>query len=368
MILSTGAEDGIKYGKANMAENKNREVMDNTKKIVYKFKAACQLLKYREFGEFLARLFKHIKPFKIFYSASEGRPRPLLKIDTCSFCNARCVWCWMHNSNKVKQGMMRFEAFKKIIDLNEDFLKEGNYLIEPYFNGEALLNPELFKMLDYLVQKRIGLTPRFDTNLSVKIDIEKFMSFPWKQIWVNVGGITREVHEKVMRNTDFELVINNLVKMLQINRNIVCIKMNPTKYNLHQLDKLTDFFVGLGGRSINALRYSTGLTLPKIASPEEIKFFFDNVVSEEMRRYLRFEYDLTGKDFGIKAKKGGCNFTVPSIFFDGAVTACCHDQVGLMDLGNATEAPLKVIFNSELYKGTLRKCQAQEFYFCKECN
>jgi MoaA/NifB/PqqE/SkfB family radical SAM enzyme len=258
----------------------------------------------------------------------------------------------MHNSNKVKRGMMRLESFKKIIDLNEDFLKEGNYLIEPYFNGEALLNPELFKMLDYLVKKHIGLTPRFDTNLSIKIDIERFMSFPWKQIWVNLGGITKEVHEKVMRNTDFELVIDNLVKMLQINRNIVCIKMNPTKYNLHQLDKLTDFFIELGGRSINVLRYSTGLTLPKIASPEEIKFFFDNVVSEEMKRYLRFDYD----------------FLVPSIFFDGTVTACCHDQVGLMDLGNATEMPLRSIFNSELYKETLKKCKTQEFYFCKECN
>jgi len=292
----------------------------------------------------------------------------IIKIEISAICNARCIWCWMYNSNRVKQGLMSFDNFRKIINLNDDFLRNDHWLIEPFFNGEALMNPQLFDILDYLVSRRIELSPRFDTNLSVKVDIDRLMSYPWKEIWVNIGGTTKEIHEQVMKKTNFGLVIANLRKMLSINRDIVCIKMNPTKKNLHQLDGLKSFFAKIGGKEENVIPYTTSFPLPGVASREEIKYFFDNVVSEDLRPHLRFEYDLTKDKFGIKAKRPGCNFLVPSIAFDGRVAICCHDQIGKFNMGNAFITPLKKIFNSKKFKNTIIKAANMEFAFCRECN
>jgi MoaA/NifB/PqqE/SkfB family radical SAM enzyme len=291
-----------------------------------------------------------------------------LIIETSAICNARCVWCWIYNANKVKPGLMSLEYFKKIIDVNENFLKKGGWLIQPFFRGEALMNPRLFDMLDYLVNKEIDLSYHFDTNLSVQIDVKRLMGFPWKEIRVNLGGITKEVHEKVMRNTNFELVLENLKEMLKINKDIVYLKVNPTKYNIHQIDKLRDFFVSIGGRPDKVMPYTTAFIIPHAASIEEKKYFFDNVVSENVEPYLRFEYDLTKNDFGIKAKVSGCKFLIPSITFDGEVTVCSHDQMVKINVGNAFTTPLKTIFNSREYRTAIRKGRRQEFYFCKECN
>jgi len=294
--------------------------------------------------------------------------RRILKIETSAVCNARCIWCWMYNSNRVKQGLMSLNNFKKIIDLNEDFLRGDHWLIEPFYNGEALMNPQLFDMLDYLVFKHIDLSPRFDTNLSVRVDIDRLMSYPWKEIWVNVGGTTKEIHEQVIKKTNFDLVRANLRKMLSINRDIVCIKMNPTKKNLHQLDSLKSFFTELGGKEEKIMPYTTSFPLPGAASTEELKYYFDNIVSEDLKPHLRFEYDLTKDDFGIRAKHPGCNFLLPSVAFDGRVTICCHDQMGKFNVGNALTTPLKEIFNSKKFKDTIRKAVNMEFPFCKECN
>lgn len=292
----------------------------------------------------------------------------LVKIETSAICNARCVWCWMYNANKIKPGLMSFDSYKKIIDMNIDFFQKGNWHIEPFFKGEALLNPQLFEMLDYTVERKIKLTPRFDTNLSVRFDIAKFMRFPWQKICVNIGGVTKEVHEKVMKNTDFTLVVKNLKKMLKINRDIVYIKMNATKYNIHQYDMLKEFFEGLGGKRENIRYYNTGFNLSVLATPKEKRYFFDNVVSEKVKPYLRFEYHLTKQDYVIQPKNPGCRYLIICITVDGRVTLCCHDLIGAINVGNAFRIPLRVILDSKLYRETKEKCINQEFCFCKECN
>lgn len=296
----------------------------------------------------------------------------LLKVEISSICNSKCVWCWMHNSHKVKKGFMSLDSFKHFVDINENFFKnesKGIWQIEPFFNGESLVNPYFLDMMEYVIQKKVQISNHFDTNLSVEIDIQRFMSIPWKGIWVNIGGITKDVHEKNMKNTKFEIMIKNLTEILKIRSKNVYLKMIPTKNNIHQINQLSNFFSSLGGDPQNIIQCSTGFTLPSAASYEDKEYFFSQVVSDELKNdHLRFTYDLTKNDFGIKAKRPGCNFLVPGIAFDGRVTTCCHDQLGEINVGNAFEKPIEEILSSEFYIETIQKCLKQEFYFCQDCN
>ena len=69
--------------------------------------------------------------------------------------------------------------------------------------------------------------------------------------------------------------------------------------------------------------------------------------SENVNPYLRFTYDRTKENFGIRAKNPGCYSLADCITLDGRVTACCHDLLGMINLGNAFTTSLEEIFNSQ---------------------
>jgi hypothetical protein len=190
---------------------------------------------------------------------------------------------------------------------------------------------------------------------------------PLPIILVNVGGTTREIHEKVMPGSSFDLVIRNLKRLLELNKpnKPIFLKMNVTKGNYHQINELPRFFEMLGGNPINALIGKMSFSLPAEASAEEIGIFFDNIVSDEIKDYLLFTYD---DSHNIKSKESRCPYMIPTIKWDGKVTICCHDQLSRLDLGNAFNEPMDKILKSKRYYIAEEKGWKKHHHFCKECN
>lgn len=289
-----------------------------------------------------------------------------LKIEISSHCNANCLFCWMIRSPRKPQGFMSFDNFKKVIDLNKNYFKEQKTLISPFFNGEALIHPQIFEILDYIVSNNL-LFGSIDTNMGMHIDIKKLMSYPFPIIGVSIGGTTKEVHEKNM-GTSFDIVTSNLKQMFKIDKERVLIKMVPTKHNVNQIPELSDFLKGLGGNPAHYVIATTGFMLPTLATKGERDEFFKNVVSEEVREYMRFEYDLSKDDYGVKSKRPGCYFPIDCVHFDGKFTVCCHDLFGKINVGNAFEIPIYKLKKSKRYRVCREKARNMGFNFCKECN
>lgn len=288
-----------------------------------------------------------------------------ISIEITSACNCRCIWCQMQNFHKHKIGFMKLEEFEQIIRRNASYLKKNNIWVEPYFRGEPLLHPQFFEILDVLKYYHIG-NGGINTNLSVKVDISRFRDYEMG-ILVNIGGTTKEVHEKVMVNSDFDLVVANLKKMFDLGIPVQ-VKMNPTKMNIHQLKELPRFLQNLGGNENNIVPYTTCYPIPAVATSEEIDIFFDNVVSRDVDPYLRFSYDLSKPNKAIKTKNPGCNFLQDMIFFDGQFSICCHDQLALINVGNVFRMSIEQIHKSEKYHNALKIAKRCGFSFCKECN
>jgi MoaA/NifB/PqqE/SkfB family radical SAM enzyme len=287
-------------------------------------------------------------------------------VETSSVCNVRCVWCVMYYFNKKDMGLMSFENFKKLIDLNSGYLKRQGITIIPFHRGEALIHPDFFKLIDYGSAKGVRFEG-IDTNLNMALDIKRLMESVLPFVIVNIGGTTKEVHQNVMRGSDFDLVKKNLKEMFNLNKfnKPIYLKMNPAKDNVHQIGELPSFFKELGGDPNNIIIGVTGFSLPAEASREDIDEFFRNVVSKEVNGYLNFTYD---DNKNIVAKVQNCCFSVPTVKWDGKVTVCCHDQYSRLNLGNAFEEPLRNILNSREFRIAEKKGQNREFYFCKNCN
>ena len=302
-------------------------------------------------------------PFK--KKVGSPRIRPVVQVETSSMCNVRCIWCLIHYpSVKEDSGLMSLENFKKFVDLNVEYFLKTRSNINPYYRGEPLINPSFFDMIDYADKAGI----RFDgihTNLSMKLDTARLMESPIPYIIVNIGGITEEVHRRAMRGSDLTLVKHNLRKMLETNINkSVWLKMNVTKHNYHQVHKLPSFFEALGGNPKEIWVGEIAFILPSEFSNERERFFKE-VVSEEVKPFLRFRYDTKNN---IITKRRNCWFIRPTITWDGKVTICCHDQLNRLNFGNAFKTPLIKIVKDKQYKAAREKGIRMELDFCKECN
>ncbi|MSR77596.1 MAG: radical SAM/SPASM domain-containing protein [Candidatus Omnitrophica bacterium] len=290
----------------------------------------------------------------------------VIKVELSANCNARCTFCWMFQSEQKPSGAMTLENFKKFIDLNKkDFVKR-RVRIQPFFNGEALTNPHFFDMVDYLVQNRIRLA-RLDTNLAVKKDMDRLMKYPWPLICVNVGGVSKEVHEGVMK-TKYDILTVNLKRIFEINKKRVFVKVTPTRQNLHEIKQFPAFIKSLGGDPKRLEIGTTGFNTPLEAEAPEREKFFEEVVSPEVEPYLRFTYDLSKPGYDIKAKRAGCHFLQDCVTYDGKLTICCQDQFGKLNVGNPFETPFYELKASEEYRKTRQRGIDQKFKMCQECN
>lgn len=289
-----------------------------------------------------------------------------VKIELSATCNARCSFCWMFRSDQKPIGFMSLENFRMVIDLNEKDFLVNKTNIQPFFNGEAMINPNFFNCMDYLVSKKIRLG-RLDTNLGVQKDMDRLMRYPWLDICVNVGGVTKEVHEQVMK-TNFEVVTSNLRRLFEINKKKVFVKATPTKHNFDQLNLFPSFIKKLGGDPKRFEIGTTGFNTPAEATDQEIVGFFDEVVSEEVKSSLRFTYDFAKPRYDIRAKRPGCHFLNDCVTHTGQLTICCHDQLGKLSVGNAFERPIYELRRSEKYQQYRAMAIQQQFAMCKGCN
>jgi len=289
-----------------------------------------------------------------------------IKVEASAECNARCDWCWMIKAERKPRGLMQLSDFRHFVDLNRLYFRSQKAGIMPFFNGESLLHPQFFEFLDYIVINKVRLMD-LDTNLGIYIDMARLMNYPFEFIRVNIGGITKETHEQTMK-TNFNLVSENLKALFQINPKKVIVKMQVNRKNFHQIKQVPDFIKGLGGLTKNIIINPISFPMPMVASDKEIKDFFDENVSEEVADYLRFSYNSASPKYGIRAKEPGCHYITNCVTFDGKLTVCCKDQLGLFDLGNAFKNPLIKLFSSDKYKKTMLKARNMELNICKECN
>ena len=290
----------------------------------------------------------------------------LVKVELSANCNARCSFCWMFQSDQKPAGLMTLDNFKKFVDINkQDFVKR-RVRIQPFFNGESLTHPHFFEMMDYLVASDVRFA-RLDSNLGVKKDMKRLMSYPWPIICANIAGVTKEVHEKIMK-TKFDVVMQNLRELFAINRNRIFVKVTPVKDNIHQLKAFPEFIRSLGGDPARIEIGTTGFNTPAMAKDEDIHEFFREVVSSEVESYLRFTYDLSQPRFDIRAKRPGCHFLQDCVTYDGKLTICCQDQFGTLNVGSAFNTPFFELKQSHRYNDFRRQGIGQKFEMCQECN
>ncbi len=250
-------------------------------------------------------------------------PFPLhLDIESVSACNLKCIMCPWHgeqfkdlNLKGGGLGYMKWDLFVKIMDEAAKFKVPS---IKFNYRGEPLLHPKLAEMVRYAKSKGV-LEVQFNSN-GLTLDEKKardLIDAGLDRIIISFDGATKETYEKVRVLSNFERVVGNIKRLVEI-------------------------------------RDSLGRVKPSV----RVQMCVQPENEAEVDQFASMWIDTVNRiAFGIKKDptkiEHGYSFPCPQIWqrlmicFDGEVRACCGDWNGEMPLGHFPEQSLESIWHSE---------------------
>lgn len=310
------------------------------------------------------------------FKAGEKASKPFgIKFEVSAMCNLRCIMCPLSKGLKRRQGLLKFKKFKKIYDeINPSYLNLTGI-------GEPLLNPDLFKIINYA--KRKGTIVKLDSNATLldEKNAEKLLSADPNIISVSVDGINKKSYEKIRRGANFEIVINNLKNLIKKRNKIksktkIHVNFVLQKKNIKELINFIKFLDSLEVDSINGdialpLGKNKNIENRKI-KPELIRNLKKELNIIKTRASLNIEHVneflACGGDISKKTQKH-CFYPwyYPSITWDGYVIPCCYICDNEIVFGNAFEEPFMKIWNNKKIRNFRKMIAKKRTGICKDC-
>lgn len=268
-----------------------------------------------------------------------------ISIESGNLCNLRCPLCPTGQQDKsARKGFLSFDVFKKVIDE----MGQNLTMIRLYNWGEPLLNKDFLRMVHYARERGIDL--KISTNLSMQMEdstIEELLKAGLERIYISCNGASRTTYLKYHIGGDFDLVMDNMKRLVQKRREIPGCRtklvwlFHVFKHNEHEID------------TARKLAQEIGITI-KISKmrPDMGKEVFETAQKalERDKAWIpnNPEYTVISTK---RQKRVGCilPWTETMINWDGNVLPCCAVYSEKYAFGNILENSFAEIWNNEMY-------------------
>ncbi len=265
-------------------------------------------------------------------------------IDPSNICNLRCPLCPTGLNKPGRPGVkMSFADFKRILDEFGDYF----YTVNLYNWGEPLLNPDIYKMIEYANKRRIITELNTNFNLFKESDVDKLIESGLSHLIISLDGVNQQTYEIYRKNGNFNKVINNIKKLTQKKKEMnsslpfISIQFMVTSYNENEIEQMKKLGSELGIDNINFGQIN-------LDNPEKELNWLPQ--KDELRRYAS---DGTRKNH---TKFCSWLWTKTVINSDGSVSPCCcrltFDKS--KDFGNIFTDKFVNIWNNDKYKSARR--------------
>ncbi|MCM0756849.1 radical SAM protein [Desulfovibrio aminophilus] len=269
--------------------------------------------------------------------------RPLnLGLDISSACNIKCIFCLAESGRKLSSDADAFRA-PEWLDHFDELLPYINMGIFSSF--EALLNPGIEQ---FVRKMRAHCTPFqvFTNGNALTPEMSEFLLANGLQsVWCSFHGAERATYEGIMRGSDYERVLSNLMHLKLLARRI-----NPGF-------RLTLVFCAMG-RTIQELPRYVDLAHRVGAKEIQVNYLLVTTAAHQLDDeaviFHRDRYDHFVLHAKLKAAKLGILLNHQPTFFDwrptdsdgpcarpwqhmnvskdGVVTVCCGGASGIGNL------------------------------------
>jgi MoaA/NifB/PqqE/SkfB family radical SAM enzyme len=265
-----------------------------------------------------------------------------IRLDASTVCQLKCPSCPTAQgeiAGSIGSKFLKFDDFKKLVDANP-WIRS----IELSNWGEALLNRDLLKIMEYAFGKDIALTMDNGVNLNTAREevLEGLVKFKVGFITCSIDGASPETYKIYRKGGDFEAVIANIRK----------INAFKAAY-FSDLPRLRWQFIAFGHNEHEiplarkmAKELGMGFYL-KLAWND-----FSPVKNKDLVRVLSSTGTVDRKEYqqkfgSIYGAEAICSqlWRQPQINPDGRVLGCCVNYWG--DYGNAFKEDLTGILNND---------------------
>ena len=169
-----------------------------------------RMMRYRGYVRFPERLKNKIKAEKSGFTKERDFLPMILDVEPTSRCNFRCIMCqltdWKHGKRADDLG---YDDFVRLIDSQYGLVE-----VKLQGMGEPLLNKDFFKMAEYLSRKDIWVRTTVNGSLlHLNDNYKKLVDVGIGELTTSFDGATKEVFEKIRKNSDFDVVVKNLTDL-----------------------------------------------------------------------------------------------------------------------------------------------------------
>lgn len=285
-----------------------------------------------------------------------------ISIEISAICNLKCPQCVVGRQELKRQHpLMKMEAYKHILNK----LPEEIFYINLYFQGEPLLNPEIYEMI--LLAKRKHCYVIISTNASLLTEncCIKLINCGLDKIIVSIDGSNQRIYEKYRSGGNLQKVLIGIETLQRLKQEtkkrlpkleIQAIVFKTNEYDLENIRQI----------AINHHAESIVFKTAQIYDMEK----YEELLPENSI-YARYKKDKNG-NYIIKSQNHSACFrlwTSNVITSDGEYLPCCYDKNGNYSFGNIFENTYKqLIHNEKSKKFRAQVCNNRKsIYICKNC-
>lgn len=305
----------------------------------------------------ISYLLSHILKYPIVW----GKPANLA-IEPTSVCNLACPECPSGNGTLLRRrGNISWQLFEKSIKE----LKRWLFTTTLYFQGEPLLNPQLYNMLKHLKKEKIYSIISTNAQFLSPVNCEKLVQSGLNRVIVSLDGIDQDSYAQYRVGGSYHKAvegIQNLVKEKKRRHSkypLIILQFLVFKHNQHQLDNVKTLGARLGVDKISI----------KTAQIYDLKR--NTALIPSIPKYSRYTKTIEGK-YQLKGKlKNRCwrSWQNPVITVDGELLPCCFDKDADFSYGNVKENSIDAVWNgttSQQFKATVLK-NRKLHKICRNC-
>lgn len=281
--------------------------------------------------------------FSVVLGRSKHSGRPVsLSIEPTTACGLSCPEC----PSGLKQftrprGMMTMKDFTKIVN------QTGKRLIylTLYFQGEPILNPDIYGMITYAHQK--GIYTATSTNGQDLSDdnARRLVESGLDRLIISMDGTNQETYERYRIGGDLEKVkegVKNIARWkheLGSRKPYVIIQFLVLKTNEHQIPAMKKLSKELGADKL------------QLKAAQVYNFEKDTELIPDHPKYSRY---VRGADSRWKLKKPIRNhcfrmWSGAVVTWDGSVVPCCFDKDADHQMGKLKDLTFQEIWKGEEY-------------------
>ncbi|MBI4175712.1 MAG: SPASM domain-containing protein [Candidatus Aenigmarchaeota archaeon] len=252
---------------------------------------------------------------------------PGLLIETINTCNARCTMCPYPSMTRPK-AFMDMDLYKRIVDqcVGHDVKR-----FQLNATNEPLLDTMIFERIKYAKEKGIQGT-RFFSNGSLLTEekARALLESGLDEVIFSLDGITKEVYEKIRVNLNFDTVVGNITRFLEMRKAggyrspRVELHMTVSKNNIDEARNFADRFRKLA----DVVTTTTAHDWAGQTGENNPLYVLNSAVPQTPCRRLWF-------DFNVLA--------------DGRVALCCLDYDGKVILGDVRKQTVAQVWNGPEY-------------------